>query len=341
MQLVFLVKVPAHQRTGESVLAINDRQPVVVVHQFVGRVGDSCCFTHGYVVFSSCQNDNVPDFQLQCPVADKNHLRSRVSHDLPQWSGYPMKQILLIGMGAGDPEQITLQAIAALNRADVIFILDKGYVDDELLRLRKALCQRHITHQGYRLVQVQDPRREGDPDVYERGIESWHEQRAALFERLLTDELGADQVGAFLVWGDPSLYDSTMRILDRVLARGRETFEYQVIPGITSVQSLVAQHRIPLNRIGESIHITTGRRLAAAALEQHSNVVVMLDAQCTFERYVGQGLDIYWGAYLGTADEMLVSGRLDDVCEQIKLLRAEARDRRGWIMDTYLLRKPA
>lgn len=114
-----------------------------------------------------------------------------------------------------------------------------------------------------------------------------------------------------------------------------------MIPGITSVQSLVAQHRIPLNRIGESIHITTGRRLAAAALEQHSNIVVMLDAQCTFERYVGQGLDIYWGAYLGTADEILVSGRLDDVCEQIKLLRAEARDRRGWIMDTYLLRKPA
>ncbi|EPM95460.1 precorrin 6A synthase, partial [Pseudomonas syringae pv. actinidiae ICMP 19070] len=68
-----------------------------------------------------------------------------------------MKQILLIGMGAGDPEQITLQAVTALNRADVIFILDKGYVDDELLSLRKALCQRYITHDRYRLVQVQDP----------------------------------------------------------------------------------------------------------------------------------------------------------------------------------------
>ncbi len=155
--------------------------------------------------------------------------------------------------GAGDPEQITLQAVAALNRAEVIFILDKGYVDDQLLRLRKELCQRFITHERYRLVQVQDPRREDDPQAYERGIEGWHEQRAILFERLLTDELGVDQVGAFLVWGDPSLYDSTMRILDQVLARGKEVFEYQVIPGITSVQSLVARHRIPLNRIGESI----------------------------------------------------------------------------------------
>ncbi|KPX45817.1 Tetrapyrrole methylase family protein [Pseudomonas syringae pv. helianthi] len=260
---------------------------------------------------------------------------------MPPRSARRMKQILLIGMGAGDPEQITLQAIAALNRTDVVFILDKGYVDDELLRLRKELCQRYISHQGYRLVQVQDPRRENDPDIYERGIEGWHEQRAVLFERLLSDELCADQVGAFLVWGDPALYDSTMRILDRVLARGRAVFEYQVIPGITSVQSLVARHRIPLNRIGESIHITTGRRLATAPLEQPRNVVVMLDAQCTFERYIGQGLDIYWGAYLGTPDEMLVAGRLDDVCAQIMRLRSEARERKGWIMDTYLLRKPA
>ncbi|WP_440092354.1 precorrin-6A synthase (deacetylating) [Pseudomonas syringae] len=257
-----------------------------------------------------------------------------------------MKQILLIGMGAGDPEQITLQAVTALNRADVIFILDKGYVDDELLRLRKALCQRYITHDRYRLIQVQDPvrghagREEDEPGAYAQGVEDWHQQRAVLFERLLTDELGEDQVGAFLVWGDPALYDGTMRILDQVLARGVEAFTYQVIPGITSVQSLVAQHRIPLNRIGESILITTGRRLAADPPESHHNVVVMLDAHCTFERYVGQGLDIYWGAYLGTADELLVAGRLDEVCEQIKQLRTEARSRKGWIMDTYLLRKP-
>ncbi|EPM78779.1 precorrin 6A synthase, partial [Pseudomonas syringae pv. actinidiae ICMP 18804] len=173
-----------------------------------------------------------------------------------------------------------------------------------------------------------------------QGVEDWHQQRAVLFEQLLTDELDDDQVGAFLVWGDPALYDGTMRILDQVLARGVEAFMYQVIPGITSVQSLVAQHRIPLNRIGESILITTGRRLTADLPESHHNVVVMLDAHCTFERYVGQGLDIYWGAYLGTADELLVAGRLDEVCEQIKQLRIEARRRKGWIMDTYLLRKP-
>ncbi|CAM3082032.1 precorrin-6A synthase (deacetylating) [Pseudomonas floridensis] len=251
-----------------------------------------------------------------------------------------MKQIVLIGMGAGDPEQITVQAINALNRADVVFLLDKGYENDDLLRLRKVVCQRYMTGDDYRLVQVQDPRREDDQQSYERGVEHWHEQRAMLFERLIQDELTADQVGAFLIWGDPSLYDSTLRILDRVLARGREVFEYHVIPGITSVQALVARHRIPLNRIGEPVSITTGRRIAASQERQPDNVVVMLDAHCSFERFVGQGLDIYWGAYLGTPDEILISGRLDDVCERIKQLRAEARERKGWVMDTYLLRKP-
>ncbi|MEE5131872.1 precorrin-6A synthase (deacetylating) [Pseudomonas alliivorans] len=251
-----------------------------------------------------------------------------------------MKQILLIGMGAGDPEQITVQAINALNRANAVFLLDKGYADDDLLQVRKAICERYITHTDYRLVQVQDPRREDDPDGYERGVEHWHEQRAILFERLIGNELGENAVGAFLVWGDPALYDSTMRILDRVLARGREVLEYQVIPGITSVQALVASHRIPLNRIGEPLLITTGRRLAASPEDEPDNTVVMLDAHCTFDRFVGKGLDIYWGAYLGTQDEILVSGRLDDVCEQIKRLRAEARQRKGWVMDTYLLRRP-
>ena len=249
------------------------------------------------------------------------------------------KTILLIGIGAGNPEHITVQAIKALNRTQVFFILDKGYADDELLRLRKDICQRYIESSDYRLVQVQDPQRTDDPDSYRAGIEIWHEQRAVLFERLIADEIGEGQTGAFLVWGDPALYDSTLRILDRVLERGGQVFDYEVIPGITSVQALVAQHRIPLNRIGEPIHITTGRQLSQGRGPEINNVVVMLDAHCTFERFVGEDLHIYWGAYLGTPDEMLISGKLSEVSEQIKQAREAARARKGWIMDTYLLRR--
>lgn len=250
-----------------------------------------------------------------------------------------MKKILLIGIGAGNPEHITVQAIKALNRAKVFFILDKGYANDDLLRLRRDICERYIERDDYRLVQVRDPEREDDPQSYRNAIEQWHAQRAALFEQLIADEVGEEGIGGFLVWGDPALYDSTLRVLERVLARGRQVFDYEVIPGITSVQALAAQHRVVLNRVGEPIQITTGRRLARQQGAELENVVVMLDAHTTFDRFVDQDLYIYWGAYLGTPDEMLIAGPLREVCEQIKRTRDAARAEKGWIMDTYLLRR--
>lgn len=248
-----------------------------------------------------------------------------------------MKKLLLIGIGAGDPEQITVQAIKALNRASVFFLLDKGEAKDDLLRLRREICERYIETPGYRLVQVQDPLRDGSTPSYREGVEQWHEQRAQLFARLIGEELADGECGAFLLWGDPGLYDSTLRILQRVVDNGCEPFDYEVIPGISSVQSLAARHRVPLNRIGEPIRITTGRRLEVADLD---NVLMMLDAHCSFQRFLGQDLDIYWGAYLGTADELLIAGRLDEVAARIVQVREAARQRKGWIMDTYLLRRP-
>lgn len=67
--------------------------------------------------------------------------------------------------------------------------------------------------------------------------------------------------------------------------------------------------------------------------------MVMLDAQTAFTAHTDQDAHIYWGAYLGTPDELLISGPLAEVSEQIVETRAEARLRKGWIMDTYLLRR--
>ena len=69
------------------------------------------------------------------------------------------------------------------------------------------------------------------------------------------------------------------------------------------------------------------------------DVVVMLDAHCTFAQIADQDADIFWGAYLGTPDELLISGPIRDVAHQIKAVRAEAQRRKGWIMDTYLIRR--
>jgi precorrin-6A synthase len=86
--------------------------------------------------------------------------------------------------------------------------------------------------------------------------------------------------------------------------------------------------------------VTTGRRLADEGPPPGvDDVVVMLDAVDAFATLPGDDWDIYWGAYLGTPDEVLAHGPLGDVQAEIARRRGELRSRKGWIMDTYLLRR--
>ncbi|VVJ20349.1 Precorrin-6A synthase (deacetylating) (EC [Amycolatopsis camponoti] len=252
-----------------------------------------------------------------------------------------MRKLYAIGIGAGDPEHLTVQAIDRLNRVDVFFVLDKGAEKSDLVRLRQEILDRYVTR-PYRVVLVADPPRDRTPDDYRAAVADWHAARAAVYEQFLRSELSPDSAGAFLVWGDPSLYDSTIALIEAVLARGNVEFEYEVIPGISSISALVARHRTTMNQIGRSVQLTTGRRLASGWPSDVDDVFVLLDAHTTFDRFTAEGLHIYWGAYVGTRDEILLSGPLTPaLAAQIRTVRAEARERHGWIMDAYLLRRPA
>ena len=116
-----------------------------------------------------------------------------------------------------------------------------------------------------------------------------------------------------------------------------------VIPGISSIQLLAARHKIILNRVGQPIHVTTGRRLLDEYSPALGDVVVMLDGELACSGLVEQfdDLMIYWGAQLGLDDEVLISGRLGEVISEIRVSRAAVRESRGWVMDTYLLRPPS
>lgn len=251
-----------------------------------------------------------------------------------------MSTLLLIGIGPGDPDHLTLQAVDALRRVDVFFVVDKGPHKADLAALRTEICRRHRTDGAHRTVEMPDPPRDRRPDDYRDAVADWHDRRAALYEQAIAAALRPDETGAFLVWGDPALYDSTLRIVDRIVAAGRLDLDVEVIPGISSVQVLAARHRIALNQVGEAVHVTTGRKLAAGEVPDRGDVVVMLDGTCAFTTVTDDDVDIYWGAYLGTPHELLVSGPLREVADEIRRVRAEARERHGWIMDTYLLRRP-
>ncbi|GAA1382041.1 precorrin-6A synthase (deacetylating) [Pseudonocardia kongjuensis] len=262
-----------------------------------------------------------------------------------------MRTVLVIGIGAGDPEHLTLQAVDALRRTDVVFVIDKGDVKDDLLALRTGILQQHRPDGGHRVVVAPEVDRNRGADVvhddarYRDVVVDWQDRRAELYRTMLETELADGATGAFLVWGDPSLYDGTLRLLDRVLADAPDgDWQVRSIPGISSVAALAAAHRLILNRVGRPVLITTGRRIADGLPADVDDVVVMLDGRTAFATLPPEqraDLHVYWGAYLGTPDELLVAGPLDEVCDEILRVRAAARERKGWIMDTYLLRRGA
>lgn len=129
-----------------------------------------------------------------------------------------MRRLLVIGMGAGDPAFVTVQAVDAINAVDVFFVIDKGEAKEDLVAVRQDVLNRYATPRGYRVVEIDDPQR--DPGLpYEDAVARWHHERVLRFEQVLSNEVADGECAGILVWGDPSLYDSTLRVIDQVLAR--------------------------------------------------------------------------------------------------------------------------
>ena len=236
------------------------------------------------------------------------------------------RRVRVLGMGMG-PQHLTPEVAEALRSCDYVLAVEKRE-DDGLLSIRRAIAAEH----GLEVVAVPDLERDrADPADYARAVKDWHEARVSAFEQVMRERRGT---AAFLVWGDPSLYDSTIRIVERLA--DRMPLEYDVLPGISAPQLLAARHRIVLHPIGQPVHITTGRRLRQDVRAGQTNLCVMLTGTLDLA-----GLDdwsIWWGANLGTDSEELVAGRVAEVLSSIEAARDRAKAAAGWVMDVYLLR---
>lgn len=249
-----------------------------------------------------------------------------------------MIELTLIGIGTGNPDHLTLQAIKAMRAADLILIPLKGAEKDDLAGLRRAICDQHLA-ENTRVVEFGLPRRDATRSDYLAGVSDWHDAIAEAWLAEITAAFQGDTGKiALMVWGDPSLYDSTLRIAER-LARDLP-LTCRVIPGITAIQALCAAHAIPLNHVGAPVMITTGRQLRDHGWPAGADtVVVMLDGECSFLSLADKSLDIWWGGFVGMAEEILDHGPLTEAGPRIQAKRAEARAAHGWIMDIYLLRR--
>jgi len=242
-------------------------------------------------------------------------------------------ELLLIGIGTGNPEHLTLQAIRALNRADLVLIPRKGKDKADLAELRRAICAEVLENPAV-LAEFDMPVRDPATPDYLARVNDWHDAIAARWAETIAAHPGA-KVVALLVWGDPALYDSTLRIAAR-LPEAKVT----VIPGLMSPQVLAAAHGIPLNDLGAPFLVTTGRRLREGGWpEGVDTLVVMLDGEASFQTLPPEGVAIWWGAYVGMANQITDSGPLAEAGPRILAARAAARAAHGWIMDIYLLRR--
>lgn len=239
----------------------------------------------------------------------------------------------VIGIGTGGAEDITLSAITEMQQLDLVVFLDKGAATADMRAFRRAVLHRHQV--SATILELPDPPRDRHPADYEAEVKRWHQARADLISAALHQALPAGGRVGFLVWGDPSLYDSTLRIVRAI----DDEMTVKVIPGVSAVHALTAAFGLLANDIGGTITITTGRKLATLTPAQRENVFVMLDGRDAYLDVATPHTYIYWGAYLRANNEVLREGYVADVGADIAALKKELHDRNGWVMDTYLLRE--
>ncbi len=239
------------------------------------------------------------------------------------------RELLVIGMGPGGFGQLTLDAVDAMNRVDVFLVADHEE-RSELVWRRSEVIRRHVKR-AHRIITVLDPaHRHPDDDL--------DDARLATYRQIITG-LPEDAVIGFLAWGDPALYDSVLRVVDAL--RPTLSLKVRVIPGVSALQVLAAAHQIAL--LGNPVHLTTGPRLLSEYRPDLGDVVVFDDAELACRGLVAEfpDLEIYWGADLGSDDEVLANGPLSKVIDEISALRAQLEGHHGWVHDTYLLRMPS
>ena len=248
-------------------------------------------------------------------------------------------EIFLVGVGTGNPAHITLQAIEQLKSADIIIIPRKGNSKSDLADLRYQICNKILGEECPQLFEFDLPTRK-NKKIYPKAVEEWHETIAKIWidciEKAQQDlKKSVNSVG-LLIWGDPSLYDSSLRIAKRL----KPTPQITIIPGITSVQALTAAHKITINQIGKPFMITTGRQLTNFGFpDDIDTAIIMLDGNCSFRTLEQERFYIWWGAYLGMEQELLIEGKLNEMSDVIVETRKNAREMHGWIMDSYMLRR--
>jgi precorrin-2/cobalt-factor-2 C20-methyltransferase len=173
-----------------------------------------------------------------------------------------------VGVGPGDPELLTLKAVRALARADVVAYFSKAGNTSNARStaaqyLRPGIIELPLSYP----VTTEQPT--GDP-AYRTAIAGFFDDSAAV----LAGHLEAGRVVAVLSEGDPLFFGSYMHVHVRLMNR----FATEVIPGVTAMSGCWSAARLPIVQ-GDGVLTVLPGTLAEAdlvrRLRQNEPTVIM------------------------------------------------------------------
>lgn len=239
------------------------------------------------------------------------------------------RKVLIAGIGAGNPDFVTVQAIGASGHVRLFFIPDAGMEQDELARLRAEIVERYVRNRPLRSAPYKMPGENAGITGLEVVTGSRCDDLALPDDGLNMEMLDASESGAFLAWGSFSLGETVLRILRWLRSTGDLALDHEAMPGDSDIQVLASVHKVALCNIGRSILTATGRSIAGNFPNNADSIVLMLSAATDLSA-PGQRIGTHWTLYTGMPDAVLVSGKFDEIVDDIARVRHDALHGKGW-----------
>ena len=171
-----------------------------------------------------------------------------------------------IGVGPGDPELLTLKAVFAIEKCDVIAVPETGSGE----RTAFTIVEKYI--EGKQLLMCRF--------VMEHNMEKRKSSRQKVADDIIAClDRGKDT--GFITLGDPTTYSTYMYIHEIVSDRGYET---TIIPGVTSYSAAAAAAGVALCEGNETLSICAGHASDIDELLSRQGNTVIMKSGAAFTR---------------------------------------------------------